>query len=104
MKRADTGTHLWIRKPHRPVHLSVSDQRHAVHRYVCPAYPEWQTAEVHLSMGLLGLYIVIRKMILGETRDRWGRQIRRVEKTIKVYIGVSVVASLIFALIMSMFG
>jgi len=75
-----------------------------VHRYVYPAYPEWRTAEIYLSMGLLGLYIVMRKMIIGETRDRWGRKIRMVEKTIEVYIGVSVVASLIFALIMSMFG
>ena len=75
-----------------------------VHRYVYPAYPEWRTAEVYLSMGLLGLYIVMRKMIIGETRARWGHQIRMVEKAIEVYVGVSVVSSLIFALIMSMFG
>jgi len=75
-----------------------------VHRYVYPAYPEWRTAEVYLSMGLLGLYIVMRKFIIGETRARWGHQIRMVEKGIEVYVGVSVVASLIFALIMSMFG
>ena len=75
-----------------------------VHRNVYPAYPEWRTAEVYLSMGLLGLYIFMRKMIIGETRDRWGQQIGMVEKGIEVYIGVSVVASLIFALIMSMFG
>ena len=75
-----------------------------VHRYVYPAYPEWQTAEVYLSMGLLGLYIVMRKMIIGETRARWRHQIRMVEKGIEVYIGVSVISSLIFALIMSIFG
>ncbi|MEX0502002.1 hypothetical protein AB3X55_00230 [Alphaproteobacteria bacterium LSUCC0719] len=75
-----------------------------VHRYVYPAYPEWRTAEVYLSMVLLGLYTVMRKMIIGEARARWGRQIRMIEKTIEVYIGVSVIASLIFALIMSMFG
>ena len=75
-----------------------------VHRYVYPAYPEWRTAEVYLSMGLLGLYIIMRKMIIGETRARWGHQIRMVEKAIEVYVGVSVVSSLIFALIMSMFG
>ena len=75
-----------------------------VHRYVYPAYPEWRTAEFYLSMGLLGLYIVMRKMIIGETRARWGQQIRMVEKGIEVYVGVSVVSSLIFALIMSMFG
>ena len=75
-----------------------------IHRYVYPAYPEWRTAEFYLSMGLLGLYIVMRKMIIGETRARWGQQIRMVEKGIEVYVGVSVVSSLIFALIMSMFG
>ena len=75
-----------------------------VHRYVYPAYPEWRTGEVYLSMGLLALYIVMRKFIIGETRSRWGHQIRIIEKGIEVYIGVSVIASLIFALIMSMFG
>ena len=75
-----------------------------IHRYVYPAYPEWRMAEVYLSMGLLGLYIVMRKMIIGETRARWGQQIRMLEKGIEVYIGVSVVSSLIIALIMLMFG
>ena len=75
-----------------------------MHRYVYPAYPEWQTAEFYLSMGLLGLYIIMRKFITGETRARWGQQIRMMEKGVEVYIGVSVVSSLIFALIMSMFG
>ena len=75
-----------------------------VHRYVYPAYPEWRTAEFYLSMGLLGLYIFSRKFITGESRARWFRQLRMMEKSIEVYIGVSVVASLIFALIMSMFG
>ena len=59
-------------------------------------------AEVYLPMGLLGLYIVMRKMIRGEMSARWGRQIWMIEKTIEVYIGMSVIASLIFALIMSM--
>lgn len=75
-----------------------------VHRYVYAAYPEWRTAEVYLSIGLLGLYILMRKTIIGETRARWKGQIRMVEKTIEVCTGVSVVSSLIFALIMSMFG
>ena len=74
------------------------------HRYVYPAHPEWRTAEFYLSMGLLGLYIIMRKFITGETRARWGQQIRMMEKGVEVYIGVSVVSSLIFALIMSMFG
>ena len=75
-----------------------------VHRYIYPAHPEWRSAEFYVSMGLLGLYIISRKFIIGETRTRWGRQIRMVEKGIEVYIGVSVISSLIFTLIMSMFG
>ena len=75
-----------------------------VHRYVYPAYPEWRSAEFYLSMALLGLYIVSRKFITGETRARWGRQIHMVEKAIEVYIGVTVVASLIFTLILSVAG
>jgi hypothetical protein len=75
-----------------------------VHRYVYPAYPEWRTAEVYLSIGLLGLYIISRKFMIGETRARWRQKIHMMEKGIEVYIGVSVVASLIYALIISMFG
>ena len=75
-----------------------------VHRYVYPAYPEWRSAEFYLSMGLLGLYIVSRKFITGETRARWARQIRMTETAIEVYIGVSVVSSLIFTLILSVAG
>ena len=72
-----------------------------VHRYVCPAYPEWRSIEFYLSIGLLGVYIASRKLITGETRARWARQLRMVEKGIEVYIGVSVVSSLIFTMILS---
>lgn len=75
-----------------------------IHRYVYPAYPEWRSAEFYLSIALLGLYIAIRKFVIGETRARWGRQIRMVEKGIEVYIGVTVVSSLIFTLILSIVG
>ena len=75
-----------------------------VHRHVYPAYPEWRTAEFYLSMGLLGLYIVMRKFIICETHARWRHRIRMIEKGIEGFIGLSVVASLIFALIMSIFG
>ena len=54
-------------------------------------------------MGLLGLYIVMRKFIYSDTRARWGRQIRIVEKGIVVYVGVSVVASIIFVLMVLIF-
>ena len=75
-----------------------------VHRYVYPSFPEWRTAEFYLSLGLLGLYIFSRKFITGETRARWFRQVRAMEKGIEVFIGVTVVSSLIFALILSVAG
>ena len=75
-----------------------------IHRYVYPAYPDWRAAEFCLSIGLLGLYIASRKFIIGESRARWARQIRMMEKAIEVYIGVTVVSSLIFTLILSVAG
>ena len=75
-----------------------------VHRYVYPAHPEWRTAEFYLSMGLLGLYIISRKFVTGESRARWFQQLRMLEKGIEVYIGVTVVSSLIFTLIVSVAG
>ena len=75
-----------------------------VHRYVYPAYPEWRSAEFYLSIVLLALYVASRKFIASEFRRRWGRQIRMMEKGIEVYIGVTVVASLIFTLILSVAG
>ena len=75
-----------------------------IHRYVYPAYPEWRSAEFYLSIMLLGLYIASRKVITGENRARWGRQIRMLEKGVEVYIGVTVVSSLIFTLILSVAG
>lgn len=59
--------------------------------------------EVYLWMGLLGLYIVMHKFIIGEARATWGHQIRMVERGIEVYIGVTVISSLINLMIMSLF-
>jgi hypothetical protein len=59
-----------------------------VHRYVYAEYLEWRTAEVYLSMGLLGLYIVMRKFIIGETRARWEHQIRMVERLSRCISGL----------------
>ena len=70
-----------------------------VHRYIYPAHPEWRSTEFYLSIILLGVYIASRKFITDETRARWFRQIRMIEKTIEVFIGVSVVSSLIFKII-----
>ncbi len=75
-----------------------------VHRYVYPAYPELRIAEFYLSIALLALYVACRKIIGTETRIRWFRQLRLLEKTIEVYIGVTVISSLIFTLILSIAG
>ena len=72
-----------------------------VHRYVYPDYPELRLAAFYLSVGLLVLYVACRSFIGTEVRIRWFRQIRLLEKTIEVYIGVTVLSSLIFTLILS---
>ena len=75
-----------------------------VHRYVYPAYPELRSGEFYLSLGLLAFYVVCRKFIGMETRARYFRPLRLLEKTIEVYIGVTVISSLIFTLILSIAG
>lgn len=75
-----------------------------VHRYVYPAYPDLRSAEFYLSLALLVLYVICRKFISVETRARWFRQLRMLEKIIEVYIGVTVISSLIFTLILSVAG
>ena len=75
-----------------------------VHRYVYPAYPHLRSAEFYLSLALLVLYVICRKFISVETRVRWFRQLRMLEKIIEVYIGVTVISSLIFTLILSVAG
>ena len=75
-----------------------------VHRYVYPAYPDLRSAEFYLSLALLVLYVICRKFISFETRVRWFRQLRILEKIIEVYIGVTVISSLIFTLILSVAG
>ena len=72
-----------------------------VHRYVYPDHPDLRSAEFYLSVGLLALYVACRKFIGTEARIRWFRQLRLLEKTIEVYIGVTVISSLIFTLILS---
>ena len=77
---------IW--KPRRPVHLSVPDQRHAVGPSLClSAYPEW-TVEFYLSMGLLGLYIIIRKMITGQTAwwDTKSAWLKRPSRSISAWV------------------
>ena len=75
-----------------------------VHRYVYPAYPDLRSAEFYLSLALLVFYVICRKFISVETRVRWFRQLRMLEKIIEVYIGVTVISSLIFTLILSVAG
>ena len=75
-----------------------------VHRYVYPENPDLRSAEFYLSLALLVLYVICRKFISVETRVRWFRQLRMLEKIIEVYIGVTVISSLIFTLILSVAG
>lgn len=75
-----------------------------VHRYLYPEFPGLRTAEFYLSMGCLALYIASRKFLVGPRYAPFRPQLRMLEKLIEVYIGVTVIASLIFALIVSIAG
>ena len=75
-----------------------------VHRYVYPENPDLRSAEFYLSLALLVLYVICRKFISVETHVRRFRHLRMLEKIIEVYIGVTVISSLIFTLILSVAG
>ena len=74
------------------------------HRYLYPEFPGLRTAEFYLSMGGLALYIASRKFLIGSRFATFRPQLRMLEKLIEVYIGVTVIASLIFVLIVSIAG
>ena len=74
------------------------------HRYLYPEFPGLRAAEFYLSMGGLALYIASRKFLIGPRFAAFRPQLRMIEKLIEVYIGVTVIASLIFALIVSVAG
>jgi len=75
-----------------------------VHRYVYPGWPELRTAEFYLSITLLALYVVSRKFLGGAQFAPFRPWLRLTEKFAEVYIGVTVIASLIFTLIVSVAG
>ena len=80
-----------------------------VHRYLYPEYPGLRTAEFYVSMVGLALYITSRKFLVGPrfAGPRFAGlrpRLRMMEKLIEVYIGITVIASLIFALIVSIAG
>lgn len=74
------------------------------HRYLYPEFPGLRTAEFYLSMGGLAVYIASRKFLVGPRHAPFRPLLRTMEKLIEVYIGVTVIASLIFALIVSIAG
>ena len=75
-----------------------------VHRYVFPAYPTLKTAEFFLSITLIFGYVACRKFLVGAAYHSFRPQIRLAEKVIEVYIGVTVISSLIYVMIMSLLG
>ena len=73
-------------------------------RYLYPEFPGLRTAEFYLSMGGLAVYIASRKFLVGQRHATLRPLLRTTEKLIEVYVGVTVIASLIFALIVSIAG
>ena len=70
-----------------------------VHRYVYPDNPELKTAEFTASLAALIIYVVSRKFVRGPAVAPYSTQIRMVEKCLEVFIGVTVIASLAYALV-----
>ena len=60
-----------------------------------------RAAEFCLSTGGLSLYIANRKFLIGPRFALFQPQLWMLEKLVEVYIGVTVLPSLIFALIVS---
>ena len=75
-----------------------------VHRYVFPAYPTLKSAEFFLSIIMIAAYVLCRKYFARPSNDRFRAWARAIEKVIEVYIGVTVISSLIYVIIMSLFG
>ena len=75
-----------------------------VHRYIFPAFPTLKSAEFFLSIILIAVYVACRKFLVGIAFERFRAQIRLAEKFIEVYIGVTVISSLIYVMIMSLFS
>ena len=70
-----------------------------VHRYVYPDNPELKTAEFTASLAALIVYVVSRKFVRGPAVAPYRIQIRMVEKCLEVFIGVTVISSLAYALV-----
>ena len=70
-----------------------------VHRYVYPDNPELKTAEFTALLAALIVYVVSRKFVRGPAVVPYRIQIRMVEKCLEVFIGVTVISSLAYALV-----
>ena len=75
-----------------------------IQRYVFPVYPELKSAEFVLSITAVVTYVICRRVLSKPAYDRLRHPIHIAEKILEVYIGVTVVSSLLYTLIMSIFG
>ena len=74
------------------------------HLYLYPEFPGLHAAEFDLSMSSLAAYIGSRKFLVRPRHATFRPLSRTIAKIIEVYIGVTVIASLISALIVSIAG
>ena len=75
-----------------------------IHHYVFTTYPTLKAAEFFLSIILIAGYVAYHKFLVGTILKRFRPQIRLAQKLIEVYIGVTVISSLIHVMIMALFG
>ena len=70
-----------------------------VHRYVYPENPKLEAAEFIASLAALIVYVVSRKFVKHSALTGYRPQIRLIEKFLEVFIGVTIISSLVHSLV-----
>lgn len=75
-----------------------------VHRYVYTANPDLKDAEFAVSIAVVVWYVVSRKFLKGPAMAPYQSQLGMIERLCEVFIGINVLASLIYALLLAAVG
>jgi len=75
-----------------------------VNHFVYPEYPALERAEFALLLSALIIYVISRKFLKGPRLDAFQGQLRLIEKCLEVFVGVTVIGSLIHALLFGTLG
>lgn len=75
-----------------------------VHRYVYAANPDLKQAEFTVSIAVVIWYVISRKFLKGPSFAGYQGQLAMIERLCEVFIGITVLASLIYALLFAAVG